>query len=107
MMQEEEEPETEPNVNEPTKKFIKELINQINNSNTDHNIFHNIDTVVLMNIYILMNNLFLISIGCQDITLILFFLTNNRCLLTGFLIIGFNSERKISNRSEIMIYIGN
>ena len=40
MMQEEEEPETEPNVNEPTKKFIKELINQINNSNTDHNLMH-------------------------------------------------------------------
>ena len=39
-MQEEEEPETEPNVNEPTKKFIKELINQINNSKTDHDIFY-------------------------------------------------------------------
>ena len=42
-----------------------------------------------------------------DITLIHFFLINNRCLLAGFSMAGFNSYSKVTNRSESLISMRN
>ena len=42
-----------------------------------------------------------------DITLIHFFLINNRCLLAGFSMAGFNSYSKVTNRSELLISMRN
>ena len=58
-------------------------------------------------LYILMNHLFFISCAFQDVTLILYFLINNRCLLYGYSMAGSNSYSMISNRWEMLTYIGN
>ena len=43
----------------------------------------------------------------QDTTLILFFLTNNKCLLVGLLIAGSNSYKKIIKGTKMLISMCN